>query len=248
MYTGASTAEDWQAAADQALIGAPTNADVVFVFASYHHAERYPELLRVVHERLAPRFLIGCSGQAVISTGREIEGRPGLAVLSLSLPGAALELKRLGQDDLSADTSSLRERLLPAEAVNAWVVISDPFTIDSEVLVNQLEQAYPETPIVGGMASAFPGGRSTYLFAGDELVDGGALLLAVGGDWTIHPVVSQGAAPIGQTWTITEADRNIILGIGWPARRRGADGDAAGAAGGRAEPGGAESPRGPGDG
>ncbi len=214
MYAGASTAADWQAAVDQALVGAPTEADVVFVFASYHHAERYPELLRVVHERLAPRFLVGCSGQAVISTGREIEGRPGLAVLSLSLPGAALELKRLGQDDLSADPGSLRARLLPSEAVNAWIVISDPFTINSEVLVEQLEQAYPETPIVGGMASAFPGGRSTYLFAGGELVDGGALLLAVGGGWTIHPVVSQGAAPIGQTWTITEADRNIILGIG----------------------------------
>ena len=214
MYAGSSTAADWQAAADQALVGAPTDGDIAFVFASYHHAERYPELLREVHERLQPRFLIGCSGQAVISTGQEIEGRPGLAVLSLALPGAALAVKRIGQDDLTADPDSLRERLLPPGAVNAWVVISDPFTIDSEVLVEQLAEAYPDTPIVGGMASAFPGGRSTYLFADGELVDAGALLFAIGGGWTIHPVVSQGAAPIGETWTITEADRNIVLGIG----------------------------------
>ena len=64
------------------------------------------------------------------------------------------------------------------------------------------------------MASAFPGGRSAYLFEGGDLAPGGALLLAVGGGWTVHPVVSQGAAPIGESWTITEAERNVVLGIG----------------------------------
>ena len=189
------------------------NPDIAFVFASYHHAERYPEIVGAIHERLDPRLLAGCSGQAVITTGREIEGGPGLTILSLSLPGAELTLKRVSAEDLDAETP-LVDHLLPPDDVNAWVLLSDPFTIDSEKLVAALAEVYPGTPILGGMASAFPGGRSAYLFEGGNLAPGGALLLAIGGGWTVHPVVSQGAAPIGESWTITEADRNIVVAIG----------------------------------
>ena len=213
MDTGASTAADWRVAVDQALHGVRAEADVVFLFASYHHAERYPEIVAAIHERLGPRVLLGCSGQAVITTGREIEGAPGIALMSLALPGAELTLQRVSADDLEGG-APLAERLLPPEEVNAWALLSDPFSIDTEKLVAALAEAYPGTPILGGMASAFPGGRSAYLFEGANLAPGGALLLAVGGAWTIHPVVSQGAAPIGESWTITEAERNVVAAIG----------------------------------
>lgn len=213
MDAGASTAADWRVAVDQAVHGVRTDADLVLLFVSYQHSERYPEIVGAVHERLSPRVLLGCSGQAVITTGREIEGRPGITVMSLSLPGADLTLHQVTQSDLDAE-APLADRLLPPDDVNAWVLLSDPFTIDSEKLVAALGEAYPGTPILGGMASAFPGGRSAYLFEGANLAPGGALLLAVGGAWTIHPVVSQGAAPIGESWTITEAERNVVLAIG----------------------------------
>ena len=213
MDTGASTAADWQIAVDQALHGVRANADLLFLFASYHHSERYPEIVSAIHERLGPRILLGCSGQAVITTGREIEGGPGITLLSLSLPEAELTLKRISGEDLDAG-SPLTDRLLPPGDVNAWVLLSDPFTIDTEKLVAALAESYPGTPIMGGMASAFPGGRSAYLFEGANLAPGGALLLAVGGAWTVHPVVSQGAAPIGESWTVTEAERNIVVAIG----------------------------------
>ncbi len=213
MDTGASTAADWQIAVDQALHGVRADADLLFLFASYHHSERYPEIVSAIHERLGPRILLGCSGQAVITTGREIEGGPGITLLSLSLPEAELTLKRISGEDLDAG-SPLTDRLLPPGDVNAWVLLSDPFTIDTEKLVAALAESYPGTPIMGGMASAFPGGRSAYLFEGANLAPGGALLLAVGGAWTVHPVVSQGAAPIGESWTVTEAERNIVVAIG----------------------------------
>ena len=149
----------------------------------------------------------------MITTGREIEGGPGITLLSLSLPEAELTLKRISGEDLDAG-SPLTDRLLPPGDVNAWVLLSDPFTIDTEKLVAALAESYPGTPIMGGMASAFPGGRSAYLFEGANLAPGGALLLAVGGAWTVHPVVSQGAAPIGESWTVTEAERNIVVAIG----------------------------------
>ncbi len=214
MDAGASTAADWPIAVDQALHGLRQEPDLVLFFASYHHSERYPEIVQTIHERLRPGILLGCSGQAVITTGREIENAPGLTLLSLSLPEAALSLKRVTQADLDGGTP-LPDLIQPdGDDVNAWVVLTDPFTINSEQLVEALAEAYPATPILGGMASAFPGGQSAYLFEGEGLAAGGALLLAVGGGWTIHPVVSQGAQPIGESWTITEADRNIVASIG----------------------------------
>ena len=48
MDTGASTAADWQIAVDQALHGVRANADLLFLFASYHHSERYPEIVSAI--------------------------------------------------------------------------------------------------------------------------------------------------------------------------------------------------------
>ena len=101
--------------------------------------------------------------------------------------------------------------------MNAWVLLSDPFTIDTEKLVAALAESYPGTPIMGGMASAFPGGRSAYLFEGANLAPGGALLLAVGGAWTVHPVVSQGAAPIDEG-ELGEIRAFLADPEGWSAR------------------------------
>jgi hypothetical protein len=42
----------------------------------------------------------------------------------------------------------------------------------------------------------------------------GLVAVALCGDVTLETVVSQGCTPIGESWTITRADRNFILGIG----------------------------------
>jgi small ligand-binding sensory domain FIST len=47
-----------------------------------------------------------------------------------------------------------------------------------------------------------------------EMLRSGALLLSVGGAWTVKAVVSQGAEPIGETWTVTAAERNLVATLG----------------------------------
>ncbi|MFN8506386.1 MAG: FIST N-terminal domain-containing protein [Dehalococcoidia bacterium] len=217
-FAGLGTAHDWRLALDQALgEGAPGSADAVFVFASSHYLAAFGDILGVVQERLRPKTLLGCSGQAVIGTGREMEGVPALSVLSLRLPGAMLRAFHITQEFLALAEApeAWHEALgLRPEAVNAWVILADPFTFDSEALLARLSSAYPGVPLVGGMASSAGVGQHTQLFLGSEVHHSGALLLAIGGAWGVRPVVSQGAAPIGETWTITEADRNIVRAIG----------------------------------
>src|SRR3954471_10754718 len=54
-----------------ALGGAP--ADLVFVFAGAANLEHAEAGLAHVHERLAPRALVGCGAQGVVGSGREVE-------------------------------------------------------------------------------------------------------------------------------------------------------------------------------
>lgn len=215
---GLGTGADWAAAVAAALDqcgDAP--CDVAFVFASPEYQDHYRDVVAAVRSAVQPAHLLGCSGQGVITTGREVEAEPAIAVLCLSLPGATLRALRVRQEDtFSAATPEAwyrRTGLAPGD-VAAWVILADPFSFDAEALLTALSGAYPGVPLVGGLASSAPAARRTRLFLDDHVHDSGALLLAVGGAWTVRAVVSQGAEPIGETWTITAAQHNVIRGLG----------------------------------
>ncbi|MBI2766129.1 MAG: FIST C-terminal domain-containing protein [Chloroflexi bacterium] len=215
---GAGTGADWRRALGQALAEPRAEApDVAFLFASSHFRDSYPELVGEAASAVAPGVLMGCSGQAVIGTGREFEGEPALTLMTLSLPGAHLKTFHIEQGHLHDNPTARQWHSftgLPPDDVNAWVVFADPFTFDTDMLIASLAGAYPGVPLVGGMASAFGGGRGTELFLGDTVHRSGAILLALGGAWSVRAVVSQGAAPIGSPWTITDVDRNLVRAIG----------------------------------
>ncbi|MGE5597479.1 MAG: FIST N-terminal domain-containing protein [Hyphomicrobiales bacterium] len=216
-FSGLGTGDDWPAALDQALAGASGGPpDLALLFASWHYRAHYPELLAALHERLGPKVLLGCSGQAIIGTEAEVESAPALSLMALELPGADLRVTRLEHGDLEAlrTTDSWRRRLGPPGSANAFLVFADPFTFDTEALVGVLGEAYPGISVVGGMASASPPARATELFHDTEVLYSGATLLSVGGAWTLEAIVSQGAEPIGQAWTVTGAEGNIVRGLG----------------------------------
>ncbi|MBV9253579.1 MAG: FIST C-terminal domain-containing protein [Actinobacteria bacterium] len=77
-----------------------------------------------------------------------------------------------------------------------------------------MEQAYPGVTIVGGLASGRSTDRATWVFLDDTVYDHGAVAVALGGNVMVRTVVSQGATPIGQPWTITGAHDNILETIG----------------------------------
>lgn len=214
---GLGTGSNWQAALDEALEGHIRGpCDLALVFASYHHQGSFVEILAAVDAAIRPRVLMGCSGQGIIGTGREIEGAPALSVLALSLPGAVLRPVRLLSEQLPepGDLEGWRALLGNTDDANAWVVLADPFTFDADRLVEGLAGVSPGVPVVGGLASSSPGAHGAQVFFGRGVLANGVVALAVGGRWTVRTVVSQGAEPIGETWTITEADRNVVRSLG----------------------------------
>ena len=200
--------------AGEALAAAP---DLVLLFVSPAYMPHFNQIVAITQERTGAGVLAGCSGQGVIGPSREIEGQPALSVLAVSMPGAELRGAHITQAFVAAASSDEDWRRLTGVApdeVNGWLIFADPFTLDAEALLAGLTHAYPGVPLVGGLASGSPRLQGTHLFLNGDVHAAGAVLVAIGGEFTIRTVVSQGSEPIGEPWTVTGARDNLLETIG----------------------------------
>lgn len=196
------------------------HAHMSFVFASPHHLKAFPRLLHVLQERLSSHTLIGCTGGGVIGDCREVEGRPGLAMLAAHLPGVTITPFHLEQPELEETWSAdyWHNRLaLPTDDEPAFIVLPDPFMIDPRQLLEVFNQAYPGRPVLGGLASGGQSQSSCALFLNGEIVHG-AVGVALQGNFMLHTIVSQGCKPIGNPYVITRCEDQVIYELsGQPA-------------------------------
>ena len=197
---------------DADLGGAP--ADLVLVFVYPSQTDQYPLVAEAIAERHPKAALVGCSAAGVVGGGEEVEHEPALALIAAVLPGVTAdpfhllpkEMELLGDDPLL-----WRRRFgVPPEDAPQFLLFPDPFTCDGEVLIRALDQAYPTSPKVGGLASggAFPG--ENRLFAGDEVHSAGAVGLVLRGNIVMDTIVAQGCRPIGEPLFVTWAEENIL--------------------------------------
>ncbi|MBN2508179.1 MAG: FIST C-terminal domain-containing protein [Verrucomicrobia bacterium] len=184
---------------------------LVFMTPHYFpHASQVLELLRV-HARIP--LLLGCSGCSLVVDDQELEDAMGLVVGLYDLPGAVLKPFAFNQshveDARSPEDWHRLTGLEPGE-VSGWLVFADPFRMDCERWLQHWNAAYDGLPVVGGLASGNPGEHQTQVYLNGQANDEGAVAVAFGGGVDLLSVLSQGCTPIGQTWTITRAERNFI--------------------------------------
>ena len=224
---------EWRRALDGALDGAlaPLNGeppDLLVLFVSADYGEDFGEVLAAAGRRSGAREIVGCSASGVIASAREVEDEPGVAALALRLPPGALLAVRHAPADPVVRHAPAQPAVRHAPADQAvhpgWlgmaksdctglIVLADPFTTDAIALIEGLEYEYPGVPIVGGMATGEPGVRATSVFRGGQVMTG-AVVIGLGGGVRLLPVVSQGCEPIGESWTITDVEGNVIKTIG----------------------------------
>jgi small ligand-binding sensory domain FIST len=195
----------------------PAAIDLVLLFASDAYLEDLPAVLAELKARTGAKLILGCSGQGLIGPAKEEEHQAAMALQVMSLPGATVTPLRLSADEAGGPDAAdiLRARIGSPEAdVNALIMFVDPFTVDGERLLETVAEVDDQLPVVGGLASARFNRRGTYLLLDDAVFDDGVVGLALGGAYEVKTVVSQGAAPLGQTWTITGVDGNVIYSIG----------------------------------
>lgn len=204
----------WAEQLRQQLRRPPVTLGLVFMTPRFFpHASAVLELLRV-HARIP--LLVGCSSQSLIAGAQEIEQDAGLVLGLYALPGARLSAMHFTQSQVDEATGPSYWHLetgVSPEQTNGWLAFADPFHLDCEAWLRGWNEAYAPRPIVGGLASSSPGAQSTQVYLDGEVFEEGGVGLSLGGEVTLASVISQGCTPIGETWTITKADRNLIYSI-----------------------------------
>ena len=180
----------------------------------FSNAKQVLEILRV-HAQIP--LLAGCSSQSLIFGEQELEQNAGLTLGLYSLPGADLKAVRFRQEQVEEANGPgywrLENEIEPSQT-NGWLAFIDPFHIDSESWLRSWNEAYAPLPVMGGLASGDLNEQQTQLYLNGDVFEEGGVAISFGGDVRLAGVTSQGCTPIGETWTLTKVEQNIIHQIG----------------------------------
>lgn len=194
------------------LGGAKTELAVLFAHPKY--VSHIDKIIEATQQAVGARHLIGCTGAGIIGTDQEVEEKPALSLLVGELPDVGVFPFHLTEKDLEESTGPafwhFQLELEPGAAPQ-FVVLVDPFTTQAMQLIDSLAEAYPQSPMVGGLASGAQQAGETRLFVDRQIYDEGAIGVGLTGKIVLRTVVSQGCRPIGEPFTVTRADKNIVF-------------------------------------
>lgn len=189
------------------------------IFLSPRLFPQAQQILELVQVQARIPLLVGCSGQGLIAGNSELENdAAGLALALYFLPQAELKAVHFTQEQVEQAQDSFSfwhefTGVAPSQT-NGWLAFVDPFHLDSEGWLRNWGKAYPSLPVLGGLASGIPTDLSTQVYLNNQVFEEGGVALSIGGEVKLASVLSQGCTPIGDTWTLTRVDRNLIQGIG----------------------------------
>ncbi len=176
----------------------------------FPYAKQVLEILRV-HARIP--LLVGCSSTGLVAGAEEIEDNGGVAVALYALPGATLNEYYFAQSQVEDATGPDYWPSATGVAVtrtNGWLTFMDSFHLDAEKWLRGWNEAYAPAPVFGGLASGVFAEQATQIYLNGDVFEEGGVAISVGGDVKLAGVISQGCTPIGETWTLTRVEQNLI--------------------------------------
>lgn len=180
---------------------------LVLAFVSPHHRAVWDALPRLLAGEFPAAARVGASGGGVIGAGHEVEDRAALSLTAAVMPGVEVRPFSLG------DGQSLDDLDLGSSRHEALVVLPEPSSEDLEGLLAGFDRRFPESIVVGGLASGARHAGENLLFAGDTLRTEGLVGLALSGDVAVDSIVAQGCRPIGNPMFVTRCEDGLLLEI-----------------------------------
>ena len=224
---GLSTKRSGLAATEEALGAAlaPLKGgipDLAFLFVAPQFEDELESIVESANASLGGGTLLGCVAGGVIGTEHEVEDAPAVSAWAARLPGVKVRPFTLTytEEEEHAVFDGLEE--VPTRAPDSvLVMLADPYTFPAHLLLGHLNEHAPGLPVVGGMASGGIIAGRTRLIADEEIITEGAIGAILEGAHGATAVVSQGCRPVGETFAITRAERNVVYELGGqPALKR----------------------------
>jgi small ligand-binding sensory domain FIST len=209
-------------AADQAVsmalapLGGAT-PDLAFVFVSGGSPEATAEALEYASAAVGARTTIGCTASGIIASGRGVEGVGGVSVWVASIPRVSIRAFHL-EVLRSGDNVAVLGMPLRHDDDVVGVLLADPFSFPTDGFVDHSHESLRGLPLVGGLASGADAPGETRLMVDGRVHARGAVGVVLGGDLSVHALVSQGCRPIGLPMTVTRVEGSRIVELaGRPA-------------------------------
>jgi len=180
------------------------------LLGSRSHSDKAVDVLNAVQEMLEPPALIGCIAQTIVAGRREIEDEPAVAVWlasGLAAETFQLDFVRTGSGGL------LTGYRFDRTTHDMHLLLPDPYTFPSSLLIEHLNTDLPGTTVVGGVVSGGRGPGDTRLFRDQDVLTSGLVGVRLPGMRGV-PIVSQGCRPIGDPYIVTGADGAQITELG----------------------------------
>ena len=191
-----------------------SDPDLAVVFVSAHFEEALDLVPPLLRTHIGNSVTLGCLGGGVIGAGREIEGRPGVAISTALFPDVEVVPFHV-QDEILPDgdaSPDAWETLVGVEGSSgpSLMMLASPFNFATDKLIAGLDYAFPSSSKIGGIASGSTVTGQNLLFDGSHVYGEGALGIALMGNVTIDTVVAQGCRPIGDAMQITACQGNVL--------------------------------------
>jgi len=181
------------------------------LFASAHFLESAERLLAAVTGQTGPLPLIGCVAEAVVGGSREVESEP---AVSLWLAAGLGPVQTFDMEfTRTASGGAYGGYRFKPGGPGVHLMICDPFTFPAEPLLAHLNDNIAGTYLMGGIASGGLGLRQSRLFLDDRVLSQGAVGAYLP-HAQMHPLVSQGCRPVGDPFTVTAAEGDLVQELG----------------------------------
>ena len=190
-----------------------TPIDLACLFFSAHHAVKAEGLAATISRSLRSRCLIGCSGEGIIAGTEELETAPAVTLWAASLPNVTL-------DPIRASFSPTQDQFRLSDWPDfngedaSLLVLADPFTTPVQEVLSLLDERYPGTKAIGGLAGGGHRVGENRLIFHSEVLTGGLVGVRISGPVDIRPVISQGCRLIGDRFVVTKSEHNLIHELG----------------------------------
>ncbi len=121
----------------------------------------------------------------VIGGGIEVENRPGVAVSAAVMPDVSITPFHITSGELPDGDQPPEKWEVPLkvkrESEPKFIILADPFTIEIQNLIKGMDYAFPDSTIIGGIASGGSEPRSNAMYL-TGTTDQGVVGIALNGD------------------------------------------------------------------
>ena len=197
-------------------LGSSGGFDLGVLFLSQMPEADAQRIVQGLRKKVTIKNLLACTCAGIIGSDVELEYQPAASLILSRLPDVQIKPFFLNQSQLevhqtSEDWHNFFE-IYPSENP-VFLILPDPFQLDMNLFLKRINQAYPNSPFIGGLASASGQPNGNTLILNNDSYDHGMVGFVLTGNFRVETVVSQGCRPIGETYIVTKAEDNMIYEI-----------------------------------